>query len=301
MQSCRLKRETADRSPILTDMRKFIILASSILLLLGVILTALDIGYSYSLSRHPLLKIPKHERFDYLIIGDSRVSSILEKQLDSLTGRRCLVLANYGGNLDDMPFVIDYFFQNGNTARTVISSIDLRIGGNEGVKHEWLYYAHTSRKNGYLGLKFPFLIYARNNTTVTTKRIFEDLFKDVDSSRKDQRNMNILQWYEPHKDQMKDYSLNPLRIESLVNLKNILKAHGVSDHRLLIAPLSPEFDALQSDPDGYKSLLRDNGFRYYDFSAQFTDTSGFADLVHLKRKAYVDFTAAVADSITSGR
>jgi poly-D-alanine transfer protein DltD len=48
-------------------------------------------------------------------------------------------------------------------------------------------------------------------------------------------------------------------------------------------------------------MLRDNGFRYYDFSDQFTDTSGFADLVHLKRKAYADFSAAVADSITSGR
>ena len=282
-------------------MRKFIILASSILLLVGVILTALDICYSYGLSRHPLLKIPKNERFDYLIIGDSRVSSILEKQLDSLTARRCLVLPNYGGNLDDMPFVIDYFFQNGNTARTVISSIDLRIGGNEGVKHEWLYYAHASRKNGYLDPRVPFLTYAQNNTTVTTKRIFEDLFRDVDSSRKDQRDMNILQWYEPHKDQMKDYSVAPLRIESLVNLKNILKAHGVTDHRLLIAPLSPEFDALQSDPDGYKSLLRNNGFRYYDFSAMYPDTSSFADLVHLKRKAYAGFTEAVADSIASGR
>lgn len=299
MHSWSLKRKTPDRSSILTDMRKFIILASSILLLTGVILTALDIGYSYSLSRHPLLRIPKHQRFDFLIIGDSRVSSILEKLLDSMTGRRCLVLPNYGANLDDMPFVIDHFFQNGNTAQTVISSIDLRIGGNEGVKHDWLYYAHTSRKNGYLDLRFPFLIYARNNTTVTTKRIFEDLFRDVDSSRKDQRDMNILQWYEPHKDQMKDYSLTPLRIESLLNLKNILKAHGVTDHRLLIAPLSPEFDALQSDPDGYKRLLRDNGFRYYDFSALYTDTSSFADLVHLKRKAYADFTAAVADSIAS--
>ena len=161
-----------DRSGPIPDMRKFLGLVLIVLLPFGAILITLDVFYSYSITRHPLYGIPKNRHFDYLIIGDSRVSSILEDRLSYLTGGSAMVIPVSGGGLDDLNKVIGHFFDMGNRAKTVVTSIDLRIGGNLGIKHEWLFYAYDSRKRHYMNPRVPFEMYVRNNKDVTIRKIF---------------------------------------------------------------------------------------------------------------------------------
>lgn len=278
-------------------MRAFLRLSAFILLVAGTLVTGMDILYAYAISRHPLLRIPEGRHYRYLVLGDSRVSSLLEKSLDSLAGGPCIVLPNYGGNIDDMPHVLGYFFDRGNTAETVVCSIDLRLGSNTGVKHEWQYHAHAVKAAHYLMPRIPFRMYALHNATVTPRKVWEDLRRPVDSARIDGRDMGLVQGFSPHAQQSVDYSRQPFRIDAVDRLRELSKEKGVRDFRLLIAPYAPGFLSLQSDPTGYKDLLRKGGYRVYDLSTLYADTAHFADYVHLKRKYYRDFTATVADSL----
>jgi hypothetical protein len=115
----------------------FILFTSLILLL---ILSALDLFYTYCLTRGPLYKIPSGRHYRYLVIGDSRTSSILEDKLDTLTGSSTINITNYGANLDDVPELLDHFYFKGNSAETVLLSVDLRTGTKYGVAKDWMYY-----------------------------------------------------------------------------------------------------------------------------------------------------------------
>lgn len=53
------------------------------------VLAGLDCLYSYAIAKHPLLRIPENKTYDYLIIGDSRVSSLLERPMSDMTGKKC--------------------------------------------------------------------------------------------------------------------------------------------------------------------------------------------------------------------
>lgn len=260
-------------------------------------MACLDILYSYAIARHPLLRIPKGRHYDHLVIGDSRVSSLLEHTLDTATGRRWIVVTHYGGNVDDIRIVLDQFFADGNTADTLWLSVDMRLFGNTGTNYEWLYYAYESRRRHYLNPRFPFVTYARNNARVDMRRVFTDLRRAVDTSRTETRDFGIVQWYSPHNDQKRDYSAQTFRRGALDSIRSASAVCRVRAIRLFTAPLSPDFSGYQSRPDAYKQELRGLGLRYVDFSNAFPDTAYFADLVHLKRRHYRDFTMAFADSV----
>ena len=278
-------------------MKKFLQL---FVLTIGVLLLALvglDCLYSYAIAKHPLLRIPENKTYDYLIIGDSRVSSLLEGPMSEMTDKSVLVLPHYGGNLEDILAVTDYFFERGNRAHTVISTVDLRIAQTAPAKHDWQYYAHNVVAHQYLAPRVPFAIYARNNRKIPFRKVLEELKRPVDTSRKETRNMGLFQKYEPHADQMNAYDTSNLRLDLILSLRNKLRSHGIKDHRLLVAPLSPDYARYHPGAESYKLMMRNEGFRLYDCSGLYKDTSSFADLVHLKRNKYLDFSRKLADSL----
>jgi hypothetical protein len=260
-------------------------------------LACLDLIYSYALSRQPMLRMPRGRHYDNLVIGDSRVSSLLEGSLDTMTGSRWIVISHYGGNADDILMALSHFFAQGNRADTVWLSADMRLFGNTGVRYEWLYHAHQSRQKGFLQPRIPFRMYALNNASVGPRRIIEELRKEVDTSRRDDRDFHIVQWYRPHRDQKRDYSAHPFRYGMVDSIQALLREQGVSHCGLFTAPLSPEYFKYQRDDSSYKEGLRRRSPLYVDFSNTFPDTAYFTDLVHLKRRFYQSFSRAFADSL----
>lgn len=261
------------------------------------VLAGLDCLYSYAIAKHPLLRMPENKTYDYLVIGDSRVSSLLEGPISEMTGKKVLVLPHYGGNLEDILAVTDYFFQRGNHAHTVISTVDLRIAQAAPAKHDWQYYAHNVLADHYLTPRIPFAIYARNNRKIPFRKVMEEIRRPVDTSRKETRDMSLFQKYEPHADQMNAYDTNNLKLDLILDLRKKLKDQGVHDHRLLVAPLSPDYSKYHPGAESYKVAMRKEGFRLYDCSGIYSDTAAFADLVHLKRNKYMDFSRNLADTL----
>lgn len=278
-------------------MKKFLQLFTLTAGVLTLALVGLDCLYSYAIAKHPLLRIPENKTYDYLVIGDSRVSSLLEGPMSDLTGKSVLVLPHYGGNLEDILAVTDYFFERGNRATTVISTVDLRIAQTAPAKHDWQYYAHNVVTQEYLMPRVPFAIYARNNRKIPLRKVLEEIKKPVDTSRKETRDMGLFQKYEPHADQMNAYDTSNLRLDLILTLRKKLRRYGVKDHRLLVAPLSPDYARYHPGAESYKATMRKEGFRLYDCSGLYNDTTAFADLVHLKRNKYLDFSRKLADSL----
>jgi hypothetical protein len=278
-------------------MRAFLRLFAIVATCTAIALISLDWVYSYALSRHPMLRIPRDRHYGNLVIGDSRVSSLLEGALDSITGSPWIVIPHYGGNADDIRIALSHFFMEGNRADTVWISTDMRLFGNTGIRYEWLYYAHESRHSGFLQPRIPFRMYALNNASVGPRRIITDLTRDVDRSRTEVRDFSIVQWYEPHMDQQRDYSSQQFRYGLLDSIQTLLRRHGVRHFGFFTAPLSPDFFKYQRHEVSYKDSLRGMSDLYVDFSRTFTDTAYFADLVHLKRRFFLPFTRIFADSL----
>jgi DNA-dependent RNA polymerase auxiliary subunit epsilon len=268
----------------------FILFTSLILLL---ILSALDLFYTYCLTRGPLYKIPSGRHYRYLVIGDSRTSSILEDKLDTLTGSSTINITNYGANLDDVPELLDHFYFKGNSAETVLLSVDLRTGTKYGVAKDWMYYPHKLRRHDFLEPRIPFIYYAERNNKLPWRKVTQGLFSEVDSVREDDRDLSIAQTYKVY-DDIPDYSRESFRIGIIDSIRTMLRQHGATDLRLFIAPLSDHFNRSQRDSTSYKKLIRDRGYVLYDHSTLFRDTSYFADDLHIRRKYYDTFTVVFA-------
>lgn len=262
-----------------------------------VTLTGMDCLYSYGIARHPLMDIPENQHYDYLIIGDSRVSSLLEKDISEQTGKKTLVLPHYGDHLADVLKLTDYFLERGNHAETVISTVDLRIAQSSNMTHEWEFYAHEVRAQHYLKPRFPFLMYARNNRRIPFRKVLEEIRRPVNTVRRDTRDFGIFQKYEPSREQKVPYDTSNLRLDLIMELRKKLNEHGIQDHRLMVAPLSPDYPRFHQGSESYKQVMRSHGFRLYDCANVFRDTSAFADILHLKRKTYRDFSRLFADSL----
>ena len=278
-------------------MRAFLRLFAIVAACTAMALTCLDLLYTHALSRHPLLRIPRGRHYGNLVIGDSRVSSLLEGSLDTMTGSPWIVIPHYGGNADDILIALLHFFSEGNRADTAWISADMRLFGNTGIRYEWLYYAHEPWQSRLKNPRIPFRMYALNNASVGPRRILEDLMRNVDTSRRDDRDFDIVQWYSPHSDQQRDYSAREFRYGMIDSIQTLLAEHGVRHCGLFTAPLSPEYFGYQRDDSSFKDSLRRMSAVYLDFSYAMPDTAYFADLVHLKRRYYLPFTRAFADSI----
>lgn len=262
-----------------------------------VTLTGMDCLYSYGIARHPLMDIPENQHYDYLIIGDSRVSSLLEGEISAQTGKKTIVLPHYGDNLRDVLKLTDYFLERGNRATTVISTVDLRIAQSSEMTHDWEFYAHEVRAQHYLKPRMPFVMYARNNRKITFRRVMEEIIRPVNKVRRDTRDLGIFQKYEPSREQKVPYDTLHLRLDLILELRKKLNAHGIRDHRLMVAPLSPDYARYHPGTESYKQVMRSSGFRLYDCANVYRDTSAFADIIHLKRNKYKDFSRLFADSL----
>jgi hypothetical protein len=260
-------------------------------------LTGMDCLYTYGVARHPLLNIPENHTYDYLIIGDSRVSSLIEKDLSAQTGKSVIVLPHYGDNLKDVIKLTDYFLKRGNRAKTVISNVDMRIAQSSGMSHEWEFYAYDVHEQHYLKPRIPFAIYALNNRKIPFRKVMEGIRQPIDTVRAEHRDLSIFQKYEPSREQKIPYDTSNLRLDLILELREKLKQHGIHDHRLIVAPLSPEYARYHPGRESYKDIMRNNGFRLYDCSAVYGDTAAFVDLIHLKRNHYLDFSRKFADSL----
>lgn len=260
-------------------------------------LTGMDCLYTYGVARHPLLNIPENHTYDYLIIGDSRVSSLLEKDISEQTGKSVIVLPHYGDNLKDVLKLTDYFLERGNRAKTVISNVDLRIAQSSEMSHEWEFYAHDVYARHYLMPRIPFMIYALNNRKIPFRKVLEGIRQPVDTIRKEHRDLGIFQQYQPSREQKIPYDTSNLRLDLILELREKLRQHGIHDHRLIVAPFSPEYPRYHPGRESYKDIMKSRGFRLYDCSAIYDDTAAFADLIHLKRNHYKDFSRIFADSL----
>ncbi len=260
-------------------------------------LSGMDCLYSYGIARHPLLRIPEKKEYDYLIIGDSRVSSLIEDEIGAKTGKSVIVLPHYGDNLKDVLYLTDYFLERGNRAKTVISTVDLRIAQSSQMTHDWEFYAYDVKAHYYLKPRIPFVMYASNNRKIPFRKVVEGISSPIDSARRETRDFNIFQRYEPSREQKIPYDTTHLRLDLILALREKLKKHGIRDHRLIVAPLSPDYPRYHPGAESYKDIMRSHGFRLYDCSKMYTDTTAFADLIHLKRKTYMDFSRRFADSL----
>ena len=260
-------------------------------------MSLLDLIYTASITRHPLLNIPSNQSYKFLIIGDSRTSSIQEKILDSITGAKNLVVTNYGCNFDDNFEVLDYFFSRGNKAESIVLSLDHRSGSTSGIAKDWLYYRYKIKADGYLTCRMPMFFYASNNLNFPFREIIQSFFKRIDTLRIDQRDYKIFQVYQPKSSHRQDYTKRPFRYSAIDSLCEKLKSYNISDFRTFTAPYAPDWFSSQSDSETYKKILLKKNYRFYDFSKLYSDTIYFTDDMHLKRKYYTDFTIQFSNTI----
>ena len=89
---------------------------------------------------------------------------------------------------------------------------------------------------------------------------------------------------------LKDYSQEPFRYRELIQFDAFLKKNGVRELVLFKAPCTPEWFISQTDTSTYKMKLRNMGFKYFDLSGAYRDTSYFKDYTHIKNNRYLEFS-----------
>lgn len=275
-------------------MKGFLKIISIILVLGGLLLSLLDIFYTWAITRRPLLGIEKNRHYDHLIAGDSRTNPLLPPYLEQITGKRTINIGYPAFTLEDTRRIFRYFFENGNSVDTVYLQIDQRFGTATEIKRDWYYKPYLIMHEGLLTPRVPFSLYARNNKNVTPKTVRENLryiwVREADKTILDTN--NIILNYSPfvyNTKQLADHAKMPFLLEDLTSLDAFLKSNGVRKLVLFTAPYSPNWFASQSDTSNYKQKIRAADFSYYDLSKRYLDTAYFKDYVHIKNNRYFEF------------
>lgn len=283
-------------------MKKFLKLTSITLLTGFLSLSLLDIAYTWAITQKPLSDIYTHKHYDYLIAGDSRTNPLLPSYLDMITGLKSINIGYPAYTLEDNKRIMEYFFERGNKVDRVYLQMDLRFGTANEVKREWFYKPYLIRQQGLLSPRFPFDFYARNNKNITFMTVKNHLMHGMRSpaERAYFDSMEIVNDYRPFKFNEKlleDHADKPFLMNELLSFDRMLKQNGVKELVIFTAPYSPNWFDSQSDTSTYKKRLVNAGFKYFDLSTIYRDTSWFKDYTHIKNNKYLEFSRYFVDHV----
>jgi hypothetical protein len=274
-------------------MRRFIKQTLLVLATVLVILSALDLYYTWVISERPAYGIGKNQKVDWLIIGDSRSVSLRAPFMSYVTGKKVLNIASPFYTFDNSIELLDYFFKNGNTVDKVLLQVDQKFGSRRGVMRNFEYFPHIIRQRGLLSPRFPFKYYAENNRNIRPTQIVR-YTKDVLTGRNKVVETMDTTWFKinhfkTNPNIMMDHSMDEFRIEDIKALRENLLGKGVKEVILYSPPYYKEWIYLQADSASFKEKVRNAGFKYYDISNIYTDTSYFIDHLHVKNRKYWEY------------
>ena len=258
-------------------------------------LTLLDWIYTMTITQRPLLSIKENRSYDYLIAGDSRTNPLVAPYIDLRTGLKTINIGFPAFTLEDNQRIIQYFFDRGNRVDRVILQMDQRFGTSSGTKQEWYYWPYLHRQSGLFTMELPFGYYARENKNINLKTLGSGLkyLITVGDGEMKLDTAEINNDFRPflyNSKLLKDCSKEPFRYNDLIAFDAFLKKNGVRELILFKAPCTPEWFKSQADTATFKQKLRGMGFKYFDLSGAYTDTSYFKDYTHIKNSKYLEFS-----------
>jgi hypothetical protein len=276
-------------------MRGFIKLILTILLGGYLSFLLLDWTYTMTITQRPLLNIKENRSYDYLIAGDSRTNPLVAPYIDMLTGLKTINIGYPSFTLEDNQRILQYFFNRGNRVDRVILQMDLRFGTATGNRQEWYYWPYLHREEGFFTSEFPFGYYARENKNITLKTLGSGMkyMINVGDGEMTLDTMKIFKDFRPflyNQKLLKDYSKEHFQYQQLLEFHTFLKKNGVRELIFFKAPCTPEWFLSQTDTSTYKKKLRGMGYKYFDLSGAYIDTSYFKDYTHIKNNKYLEFS-----------
>ncbi|NDC77410.1 MAG: hypothetical protein EBZ67_06015 [Chitinophagia bacterium] len=259
-----------------------------------------DLFFTWSISRVPAFDIRDNEKVDYIFLGDSRTISLRPDYLSYITGKKVLNFSAPAFTLDNNRELLEYFFRRGNTVEKVVLQVDQKFGSRTGNQRNYEYMPHLIRENP-LEPRFPFQFYAKNNKNIGPRHVIRGLRYDEVASRRRPGQVpdtlgKVTQFrYNPKL--MVDHSLESFRIEDIIALRDYLKGKGVKELILYSPPLMQQWNWIQSDTVSFKRKVRDAGFRYFDLSNLYPDSTYFNDQLHVRNQKDMEYCRLVASEI----
>ena len=282
-------------------MRQFIKQVSIFIAGVFIVFSILDIFYTWVISENPIYNIVSNEHIDYLIAGDSRTNPLLEPYLEHITGKKIINIGSPGYVLQDNIEILDYFFKKGNRVDKVILQVDWKFGSRTESKKNFEYMPHIMRQQGLIHPRIPFKYYMVNNKNIRPTHIFnfsKNLLKKDKSDSMTIDTVNVKHTpFVNNRKLWEDYSAERFRIEDIVAFREYLYSMGVKELILFSPPYLPEWISSQSDSASYKTIIKKAGFKHYDFSTVYKDTSYFKDHLHIKNIKYMEFCRLFASVV----
>jgi hypothetical protein len=284
-------------------MKRFLRLTAIVIISGLAMLAFLDFAYTWAIAQKPLSDIKKDQHYDYLIAGDSRTNALLPSYLNMITGMKTINIGYPAYTLEDNRRVMEYFFERGNKADKVFLQVDLRFCTATEVKREWYYKPYLIGHEGYFApARFPFSYYALHNKNITFMTVKDHLLYSLKSPQEKARfdSMEVVNDYRPfrYNDKLlEDHANNPLLLNELYSFERMLKKNGVKELVLFTAPFSPNWFHSQSDTSTYKRRLVNAGFKYFDLSTIYQDTTYFKDYTHIKNNKYLEFCRHFVENV----
>ena len=282
-------------------MRQFIKQVSIFLAGIFIAFSLLDIFYTWIISENPVYSIKNDEHIDYLIAGDSRTDPLLEPFLEHITGKKIIQIGSHGYVLQNNIEILEYFFSKGNRVDKVILQVDWKFGSSIENKKNFEYMPHIMREQGLFKPRIPFEYYMINNKNIRPTHIYKyskNMLKKDKSESVIIDTVNVKHTpFVNNRKLWEDYSVNRFRIEEIVALRDYLHKMGVKELILFSPPYLPEWISSQSDSASYKTIIKNAGFKHYDFSTVYKDTSYFKDHLHVKNSKYMEFCRLFASIV----
>jgi hypothetical protein len=260
------------------------------------ILYVLEKFYDYQFVKNGLagITIENGNTYDYLFIGDSRVSSIKTNVIDSVTGLRGVAVANFGSSLGDIRETLEIFLAAGNRCKYVFMSIDPAIGSRKYVGKKFLYVPFRQYL-GMAGLHFPFSDYARFNKNYSIAKLRQAIMGEWDPMRRHNPDQPE---FRRRTVQFVDHSARKFHADFLAGLKRYCESKGI-ELVLYTAPYTPDYLSIQTEFSKYKMKIDSLGIPFFDYSALYPDNSYFIDDVHLRRSSEVLFSLEISKMVSA--
>lgn len=277
-------------------MRHFLIHFAIVVSVCIGILYSLEKFYDYHFAKNGLAGIGMDggRSYDYLILGDSRVSSIRTGVIDSVTGLKGMAVTNFGASLGDISETLDIFLMAGNRSKYVFLAIDPFIGSRNYVGKEYLYVPFKQ----YLSIDkfhFPFSRYARFNRNYSLSKLAEAIAGKWDPMRR--HNPDQPEFRRRHA-QFIDHSSRNFHTDFLVTFKRYCASKGMQ-LVLFTPPYTPEYLAIQTKFSKFRSRIDSVGVQFFDYSALYGDKRYFIDDFHLRRESETLFSLELSRIVSS--
>lgn len=277
-------------------MRSFLIQFALIASLCVGILYSLEKFYDYNFAKNGLagIRIDGGESYDYLFLGDSRVSSIRPTVIDSVTGLKGIAVTNFGASLGDIRETLNIFLTAGNHSKYVFMAVDPFIGSRNYVGKEYLYVPFKQ----YLGVDkfhFPFSEYARFNRNYSLSKLASAIAGEWDPMSRHNPDQKE---FRRRPVQFIDHSSRKFHADFIVDFRRFCESKGMK-LVLFTPPYTPDYLGIQTQFSKYKTQIDSIGVPFFDYSALYGDKRYFIDDFHLRRESEVLFSLEVSRMVSS--